>query len=571
MRKQRVKSTGDDRVRFSFWELLAFSSGGVIGSGWLLGPEGVTSQAKGLGWLSWLIAGVAVLIIGLVMMELGRAWGQDGGLIWWPLNSSGPVVATVVVAAAWIFYAANPASEAEAAVEFCGHWLPWLVSDKNHTLSGSNLTWAGVAFGAVPVLLLAGINMLGLRLVARVTVVATVIKVLVPGAVLALLIRSGIGGHVHSAGGASPGDVLRAITNGGVIYAYTGFQATADFGGRVRERDRDRLPLTVIVPVLFGLVFFTLLQWLSVHAGLDWSGVNYDSPYVGLAAGIAAMRISFAWLVRLDEFVSPLGCGLVYTAALGHTTENISLHGLIPDAFSSRINLRILGRTRPVAWVTLAINASLSLVILACLHQWATLAEASGIITLFVYATPSVSHAALLRHTASQQRQADQVQRIAERLRSTWIPSRLAPLSFWLMTVILYWANWQILLPAIGLIAGVTALLIVVRPRRWRKDLAWPDDMQSQTWQQWRVSREPAWWLACYGCGLAALNSVCGSHHSGILPWFGMASALALAMIAFGGLVDSSARYMALHPPADRQAPPDPPDAETGPEPLPPG
>ena len=557
MRKRRVKSAGDDRVRFSFWELLAFSTGGVIGSGWLLGPAGVTSQAKGLGWVSWLIAGVAVLIIGLVMMEVGRAWGQDGGLIWWPLNSSGPVVATVVVAAAWIFYAANPASEAEAAVEYCGRWLPWLVS-------GSHLTWRGVAFGAVPVLLLAGINVLGLRLVARITVVATVIKVIVPVAVLALLIRSGIGGHVHSPGRASAGDVLRAITNGSVVYAYTGFQATVDFGGRVRERDRKRLPLTVIVPVLFGLVFFTLLQWLSVQDGLHWSGVNYDSPYVGLAAGIAAMRISFAWLVRLDALVSPLGCGLVYTAALGHTTENISLHGLIPDTFSSRINLRILGRTRPVAWVTLAVNAALSLVILACLHQWATLAEASGIITLFVYATPSVSHAALLRHTTPQQRQADQLQRIAERLRSSWIPSRLAPLSFWLMTVILYWANWQILLPAIGLIAGVTVLLIVVRPRRWRRDPAWPDDKQSQTWRQWRASRAPAWWLACYGCGLAALNSVCGSHHSGLLPWFGMAAALALAMLAFGGLVDSSARYMALHPPADRQAPPDSPEAEAG-------
>jgi amino acid transporter len=548
----------------SFWELLAFSSGGVIGSGWLLGPERVTALAQGLGWLSWLIAGVAVLIIGVVMMELGRAWGQDGGLVWWPLNSSGPVVATVVAAAAWIFYAANPASEAEAAVEFCGHWLPWLVSSGSHTLTDKNLalTWPGVAFGAVLVLLLAGISMLGLRLVTRITVVAAVIKAIVPVAVLALLIRSGIGDHTHSApGGASLSNVLRAITNGGVIYAYTGFQATVDFGGRVRdERDRNRLPWTVIVPVLFGLVFFTLLQWLSARKGQSfWSGVNYDSPYTQLAAGIAAMRISFAWLIQLDKFVSPLGCGLVYTAALGHTTENISLHGLIPDVFSRSADVRILGRTRPVPWFTLMVNASLSLVLLAFLRQWATLAEASGILTLFVYTIPSVSHAALLRYTAEQP-QSDttrEMREIAERLRGARIRRHLAPVSFWLMTLILYWADLAVLGLATGLIAVFAALLIVVRPRKWRRDPHEPGDPQSRTLRQWRDSRGPAWWLAAYGFWLVALCLVRDRHPAGVTPWLGMAAALALAVITFRGLVTSSADYMAKHAPHKGSTPPD--------------
>src|ERR1700722_15124877 len=97
---------------------MAFSFGGVIGSGWLLGPAQVTATAGGWGWLSWLIGGGAGLIIGVGVVGLGRAWGQDGGLAWWPMNSSGPIVALIVVAASWIFYAFNPASEAAAAVEF---------------------------------------------------------------------------------------------------------------------------------------------------------------------------------------------------------------------------------------------------------------------------------------------------------------------------------------------------------------------------------------------------------------------------------------------------------------------
>jgi amino acid transporter len=544
------------RVRFSYWELMAFSFGGMIGSGWLLGAGQVDDIAHGLGWLSWLFAGLVVLIIGVVMMELGRAWGQDGGLVWWPLKSSGPAVAMAVAAAAWIFYAVNPASEAEATTQFVGQWVHGMVSH-------GSLTWIGLAFGAALVILLAGINVLGLQLVKRISVAATVLKVVVPVVVLALLIRSGIGSHAHTGSGQSAnfGDVLRAITSGGVIYAYTGFQAPVDFGGRVRnKRDMDRLPWAVIVPILFGLVVFTSLQWLSMHDGLNWQGVGYNSPYARLATGIAVWRLSLAWLVKLDEVVSPLGCGLIFTAALGHTTESISLHGLIPPAFSSKAELRIGNRVWLVAWFALSVNALLSLLVLACLRTWATLAEASGIMTLFVYAIPSVSHAALLRHT-SERGHTGPLQQVADSLRSAGIRSRLAPVSFWLMTVILYWSDRETLLVAAGLILAGAALLIVLRPPAWREDQTEPE---SQTWQQWRDSRRPAWWLATYGCGLVALCWLRGNHSSGTGTWLGMATALALAIVMFQRLVVSSAEYMSLHPPRYENTAPDHPPAKKG-------
>ena len=532
--------------KLSFWQLLAYSFGGMIGSGWLLGAGESAAVAGERAWASWLLGGAAMLVIGMVMMELGRAWGQDGGLVWWPFNSSGPRVALVVVAAIWIFYSLNPASEAAAAVQFGSHWLPWLF-DHNQ----DRLTWPGVGVAALLVVLLVMANLLGLRAITRITWWAGILKVVVPVMVLGLLIRSGFSGHAQPAQSAARGgwgSILTAITGGGVIYTYIGFQAPIDFGGQARNGRRD-IPRAVIAPIVSGIIFFPLFQYLSARNGFigsGWNGVSYDSPYARLAVGVAIWHLSLAMLVRIDTIASPLGSGLVFSAALAHTVEDIGSQQLIA-----------LGGTEPQgedpgpktartrAWPVLAVNLLISLAFLPLMRNWIGLVDASGVITVFVYAMPSVSHAALVKSRPPT------VARVVGRLRK---PLRhFAPASFWLMTLILYWADFDVLTLGTGLTVALALLLMRLRPRRWKgaERPEW-DERQRTTWSEWPDSRRPVMWLFSYFLGLVVLCWLRQHGPAGPMTWLWFALALGLGMFAFRQLVNSSDVYMRKHPPDEQ-------------------
>src|SRR5689334_13279747 len=82
----------DERRRLSVYHLVGLAAGGVIGSGWLFGAGKVYERAGSYAWLSWLLGGLLMLLIAWVMVELGTAAPKTGGLVFLPLQSSGPLV-----------------------------------------------------------------------------------------------------------------------------------------------------------------------------------------------------------------------------------------------------------------------------------------------------------------------------------------------------------------------------------------------------------------------------------------------------------------------------------------------
>src|SRR5438270_42711 len=92
---------------------------GGEGTGWA-GVEGFAVDGQGAG----LIGGLVMLVVAGVMVELGTAAPKTGGLIFLPLQSSGPLVAIVAAAGLWIFYAINAASESMAMTKGLSSILP---------------------------------------------------------------------------------------------------------------------------------------------------------------------------------------------------------------------------------------------------------------------------------------------------------------------------------------------------------------------------------------------------------------------------------------------------------------
>ena len=271
-----------ERRRLSFRALLFLAAGGVIGSGWTLGGVQADGGAGSWAVFSWLIGGALMLVIAAVMVELSTIAPKTGGLIFLPLQSSGPLLATVVAAGLWLFYAVNPASEAVAMVRALAQWFDAhsLVKAQGTGLSGAGLGWA-----LLLMLLVTTVNLLGPRLFLLVNNVLTAFKILVPLLIVLLLVYaelhpSGraitpptvtVGSVASSSSAPARNDlssVLATVTSSGVIYAYLGFQGPLDFAGSVRRRgigEAARLRRAVYGTVCGSIFLYVALQFVVIY------------------------------------------------------------------------------------------------------------------------------------------------------------------------------------------------------------------------------------------------------------------------------------------------------------------
>src|SRR6266702_53522 len=170
--------------RMSFWDLLFLAAGGVIGSGWMFAGTRADEAAGSWAIGSWLIGGLLVVVVTAVMVEVSTKVPKTGGLIFLPLQTSGPLFATLVAAGVWGFYAANPASESTAMVQNLAAWGNWPALF--NTLSNKP-TWDGIGLAAFFLLLITAVNLLGPRRFLAVNNMLTAFKIFVPLLIVVLL------------------------------------------------------------------------------------------------------------------------------------------------------------------------------------------------------------------------------------------------------------------------------------------------------------------------------------------------------------------------------------------------
>lgn len=420
----------DEQRRLSTLDLVGLAAGGVVGSGWLL-AAGQAHWASGRDavW-AWVIGGALMLLIAAVMVELGIAVPKTGGLIFLPLQASGPLVATVVAAGLWIVYAVNPASEAAALVRGLAHWFPDLLANGSALEDVDGLTAAGVerandlsTTGTVWALgfmvLIVGLNMLSPRLLIRLNLWLTAVKVLVPVLIVVCLAwaavdaarGAGAAGAICSpeqawylSGHAGSAETLRAeagthpamyvVLGGGVIYAYVGFQAPLDFAGNVKRRgmgEAARLRWAVYGTVVGAFALYTALQYVFGRHCHALAANLLDSPWAQFAA--AASMTWLVWLVRIDAVLSPMGAGVVFTHALTREVAALSRAHLTHRGLQTarRASFRFRGGEIDAYWMILLVNLGIGLAVLAVVRgNWEELVALNSVPTMVVYAMPGV-------------------------------------------------------------------------------------------------------------------------------------------------------------------------------------
>src|SRR3954454_16550384 len=152
------------------------SVGSIIGSGWLFGPQEALQVAGPAVLISWVIGGVAIVILALVHAELGGMYPVSGGTARFPHYAFGGVAGASFGWFSWLQAATVAPIEVSAVILYLTHYSfasGWLHA--NETLTATGIVVA-VVLMAIP----STINFLGIRILARVNSAATWWKVGVP-------------------------------------------------------------------------------------------------------------------------------------------------------------------------------------------------------------------------------------------------------------------------------------------------------------------------------------------------------------------------------------------------------
>src|SRR6476620_10699388 len=242
------------------------SMGSIIGSGWLFTPKEALIVAGPAAIISWLLAGVVIMVLALVHAELGGMYPVSGGTARFPHYAFGGVAGASFGWFSWLQAATVAPIEVSAMITYSQHYSfahSWL-DPKTGVL-----TTSGLIVAILLMAFLTSINFLGIRRLAAANSAATWWKVAVP--LLTIFVLALANFHTSNftaANGFNPDGahgILAAVSTGGVIFALLGFEQADKLAGESSNPKRD-IPRAVIGAVSIGVVIYLLLQVVFLAA-----------------------------------------------------------------------------------------------------------------------------------------------------------------------------------------------------------------------------------------------------------------------------------------------------------------
>ncbi|HEY0359007.1 MAG TPA: APC family permease [Mycobacteriales bacterium] len=465
--------------------LLFVSLGSIIGSGWLFGALTAATLAGPAAVLSWLLGGGVMILLALVHAELGGMFPVAGGSARFPHYAFGTLAGFAGGWFAFLGAVTTAPIEVEAALQYATNYLPGLTR-----VTGSTpvLTPVGYAAATALMLLCSVVNVLGVRWLSETNKATVWWKLAVPVlTVVVLTVVSFHAGNFHAGGGFLPfgvKGVLVAVTTGGIIFAYQGFEQAIQVGGETRDPQRN-IPFAVIGSMLLGVVLYLALQ-VAFVAALDpatlrhgWSAVAFAGtgeifgPFAGLATALGLGWLAF--LLYTDAIISPAGTALLYVGTSARLTYALGRQRYIPRVFAL-----VTGRGVPL--VAIAFSFLCGMVVFLPFPGWQQLVGFITSATVLAYATAPLALGALRRQEPDRPR--------PYRLPAAGV---LAPLAFVVASEVILFTGWTVvwkLCVAIGVGAALLGLSRATTPRGERPRLDWAAGA----------------WLAPYLVGMAVLS-----------------------------------------------------------------
>ncbi len=454
------------RRELGLMQLMFVSLGSIIGSGWLLGALTAATAAGGASIVSYLLAGVTIVLLALVHSELGAAYPMAGGTGSWPRLAFGSLGGFTAGWVAWLQAVTTGPIEVEAALSYLDHKWHGLINN------AGALTTMGLVVATALMLVFTIINVFGVRLLADSNTIAVLWKIAVPLLTVGVLIAVSFHASNFTAGGGfapyGAHGVFVALPLG-VVFALTGFEQATQVSGEARNPQRD-VPRAVIGAVVVGTLLYLVLEVAFIgalnpanliHGWADPVGASDFGPFATLAT-----ELGLGWLaviLYLDAFISPAGAGLVYLGAAGRLGYALSHAGYIPREVSR------MGR-RGVPYTAIILAFVVGLICFLPFPSWQGLVSLTTSAAVIMYAFAPITLLALRKANPGHDR--------PYRLPA---PSILAPLAFIAANEIIYWTPWTTVEKLMLIIAAGYALFGISyalgrpidRPRLDSRALIW--------------------------------------------------------------------------------------------------
>ncbi|HET7450854.1 MAG TPA: APC family permease [Gaiellaceae bacterium] len=448
-----------------FFGLAFISLGSIIGAGWLFGALYASSIAGPAAILSWVLGGLAMMLLALTHAELGAAYPVAGGNARFPHYAFGRLIGFTSGWVAFIGAVTVGPIMVEATLLYASNYVSSLT-----TVSGGRpvLTAQGYVVAALLLLVFCAINVMGVRWLAKANAIAVCFKLFVPVlTVAALLATSAHRKNFTDAGGFMPygwKSVFVALASGGVVFAYLGFEQAVQLGGESRRPGRN-IPLAIIGGMLVAGGLYIGLQVAFIAAadpsslGDGWSAVSVSGKAGPFAALATALGLGWlAVLIYSDAIVSPGGTGLLYTGAGARLSFVLGRSSFIPKPFAA-----LTPRGTPL--FAIAFSFLCGLLLFLPFPGWQQLVGFISGAAVIAYAMVPVSLGALRRQDP-------------QRSRPFRLPaaSLVAPAAFAIASEILLFGGWAVvwkLLAAILIGYALLTLSIVTDPNARGLPLDW--------------------------------------------------------------------------------------------------
>lgn len=443
MRNVRVKKNKVHKISLFSAVMLALNS--LIGSGWLFGSGSAARIAGPAAILSWIIGAVIIIAIALTYVELGTSFPESGGMSKYAQYSYGPLLGFIAAWANWISLVTLVPMEAVAAVQYMSSW-PWSWANwTKHFMRNGNITTQGLAVVFLFMLIFTLINFWSVKIMTHFTNLISVFKVLLPSLTIVMLIISGFhpsnfGTDFHSFMPYGSRAIFEAASGAGIIMSYDAFQTVINIGGEL-DNPRKNIIRGVMISMLVTAAIYVLLQVAfigavdpSMIASKGWHGINFSSPFADIA-----ILLGINWLVVLlyiDAFVSPFGTGVAFVATASRALAAMTHNKHLP-AWLGRINRRYL-----VPRFAMIADLVLAMILVSVFRNWNLLATVITAATLIAYLTGPVTVMSL--------------RKIAPNLERPYHPNYmklLAPITFILTSLAIYWTMWPTTIQVIFVIA----------------------------------------------------------------------------------------------------------------------
>lgn len=424
----------DESSKINLPQLVLLGLGSLIGSGWLFGAWEASSIAGPAAIISWIIGFVVIGSIAYNYIEIGTMFPQSGGMSNYAQYTHGSLLGFIAAWANWVSLVTIIPIEAVSAVQYMSSW-PWeWAKFTSGLMDGSTISNAGLFAVFVIIIIFSLLNYWSVKLLTSFTSLISVFKLGVPLLTIIMLIISGFdtGNYGHSVGtfmpyGSAP--IFAATTASGIIFSFNAFQTIINMGSEIQKPEKNiargiaiSLTLSAILYIVLQSTFITSMPTEMLHEN-GWSGINFNSPFADMAILLGLNWLAI--LLYMEAVVSPFGTGVSFVAVTGRVLRAMEQNGHIPK-FLGKMNEKYM-----IPRVAIIFNAIISMVMVSLFRDWGTLASVISTATLVAYLTGSTTVISLRKMAPKMHRP----------FRANLLKF-MAPFSFVMASLAIYWAMW---------------------------------------------------------------------------------------------------------------------------------